>query len=646
MCGFCGIVDFQEPVDRATITDMTRAIAHRGPDDNGIEILEHAGLGFRRLSIIDLGGSHQPLTNEDRSLWLTFNGEIYNYKDLRKTLEARGHTLRTAGDGETILHLYEDHGLSFVDHLRGMFAVAIWDSRLQRLVLARDRLGVKPLYYARVGNRLAFASETKAILRVPFVPRELNGEALAAFMNYSTVPGPHTCFTSIERVMPGHVATFDRNGFVSRGYWDLDYSHQRSWKPGELLSEVEAALLDAVRLRLVSDVPVGLFLSGGIDSSVVAGMASRQSAEPLQAFSIGFAGAPNLYDEIPFAKTVAERYGMRHHVLTVRSEDLIADLDDVVWYLDEPCADPSAVLTLGLSRFARQHVKVALSGLGGDEVFGGYRRHLAAKLYAAYLGVPAAARRGLIHPLLRLVPERRSSPLFNAIRVAKKFLECGATDLKGAWADSVSYLPAYDGAIFSGDLAPITRATFRNAQFDAHWSKAAQFKNAIDQVMYVDAKTYFVDARLQLQDKMSMAVGLELREPLIDHRLVELGATIPANLKIPGLRLKALLKEIARKYVPDECIDRRKAGFAPPLESWLRGPLRGQVEDVLSAATVRRRGFFEVAFVEWLKTQFYRHNRDFSIELFQAFMLERWFELYVDQTRPAGAGAGARVTRP
>jgi asparagine synthase (glutamine-hydrolysing) len=646
LCGICGIVDFSAPVDRATLSKMTDSIRHRGPDDEGIEILDHAGLGFRRLSIIDLGGSHQPLCNEDGTLWLTFNGEIYNYKDLRKTLLQRGHVLRTDGDGETILHLYEDHGLSFVDHLRGMFALAIWDAKLQRLILARDRLGVKPLYVSQIGDRLAYASETKALLHVPWIPRDLNSEALAAFMNYSTVPGPFTCFESIGRVMPGHVAVFDRSGFVSRPYWDLDYSNQRSWAPGALLQEVEAALEDAIGLRLVSDVPVGVFLSGGIDSSVVAAMASRQSTEPLQAFSIGFDDSSSLYDEVPYARAVAERYGMPHRVLTVRSEDLISDLDDVVWHLDEPCADPSAVLTLCLSRFARQHVKVALSGLGGDEVFGGYRRHLAAKLYATYLKVPVAVRRGVIRPVLDLFPERRSSAFLNSIRVAKKFLECGASDLKGAWADSVSYMPAYDGAIFSGRLQNVTRSTFRDPRFDELWSRTASFQSAVDQVMYVDAKMYFVDARLQLQDKMSMAVGLELREPLVDHKLLELGATIPASLKIPGLQLKALLKQVARKYVPKDCIDRRKAGFAPPLEQWLRGPLRAQVEDLLSAETVRRRGFFNVAFVEWLKTQFYEHHRDFSIELFQAFMLERWFELFVDGTRSARASAGDRVSQP
>ena len=625
---------------------MTRSMLHRGPDDEGIEILDNVGLGFRRLSIIDLGGSHQPLCNEDGSLWLTFNGEIYNYKDLRKTLEQRGHVLRTDGDGETILHLYEDHGLSFVDHLRGMFSIAIWDSKVQRLILARDRLGVKPLYFAQVGDRLAFASETKALLRVPWIPRDLNNEAMAAFMNFSTVPGPSTCFKSIGRLMPGHVATFDRNGFVSRPYWDLDFSNQRSWSPGALLDELEAALEDAIRLRLVSDVPVGVFLSGGIDSSLVAAMASRQAAEPPEAFSIGFEGPPSHYDEIPYARAVAQRYGMRHHVLTVRSEDLISDFDDVVWYLDEPCADPSAILTLCLSRFARQHVKVALSGLGADEVFGGYRRHLATKLYASYLHVPVAVRRRLIRPLLDLLPERRSSAFLNSIRVAKKFLDCGASDLKGAWSDSVSYMPAYGDAIFAGAMQSVTRSTFQDPQWDEYWARAARFPNAVDQVMYVDAKTSFVDARLQIQDKMSMAVGLELREPLIDHKLVEFAGTIPASLKIPRFRLKALLKEIAGKYIPKDCIERSKTGFAPPLEQWLRGPLRSQVEDVLSVETVRRRGFFNVAFVEWLKRQFYEHNRDFSIELYQVLMLERWFELFVDGTRSVRPAAGERLPRP
>jgi len=392
-------------------------------------------------------------------------------------------------------------------------------------------------------------------------------------------------------------------------------------------------------------VPVGVFLSGGIDSSLVAAMASKQQAEPPQAFSIGFEGAPAHYDEVPYARAVAERYGMRHHILRVRSEDLISDLDDVVWYLDEPCADPSTILTLCLSRFTRQHVKVALSGLGADEVFGGYRRHLAAKLYATYLHVPVAVRRRMIRPILDLFPERRSSAFLNTIRVAKKFLVCDATDLKGAWTDSVSYLPAYDGAVFAGAMQSVTRANFTDALWDEYWATAARFPDAVDQVMYVDAKTSFVDARIQLQDKMSMAVGLEVREPLIDHKLVELAGTIPAALKIPGFRLKALLKQIAAKYIPRECIERSKTGFAPPLEQWLRGPLRAQVYDVLSADTVRRRGFFDVRFVEWLKAQFYEHNRDFSIELYQALLLERWFELFVDGTRSVSSGAGERVSR-
>ncbi len=631
MCGICGIVDFAGPPEREVVSGMTAALRHRGPDDDGLHTSGPAALGFRRLSIIDLAGSPQPMSNEDDSIWLVFNGEIYNYRALREELVSRGHVFKTGGDGETILHLYEDHGLDFVDHLNGMFAIALWDTRQERLVLARDRLGIKPLYYACQPNRLLFASETKALLGVPGLDLSLEPHAIAAYMNFSTVPAPRSTFKEIRRLEAGHVATFDRNGFADRRYWDVHFDRKRDWEERELLDALDEMLQESVRIRMVSDVPIGVFLSGGVDSSLVAAMMCRFSSQPVEAFSIGFGEEGAYMNELQYSGEVARQYGMKHHQMILKSEDLLRDVERVVWHLDEPCGDNAAFLTLAVSEFARKQVTVTLSGLGGDELFGGYRRYLAAKYHGRYLRIPSLVRSSLIEPLIAMLPERHTSRVTNTMRIAKRFVRTAHGDIRRSWANATSYLPQdYPGSFFAAGFCDLTRATFQDDTFEGYWSRIADLDDPVDQAMYMDTHMTLVDTLLLLQDKMSMAVSLEARVPFLDHRLVELAATIPASMHIQGPRLKCVLKKLAERYIPRHCIYREKKGFASPLETWLRGALQEQVYDALAPARVRSRGVFDVGFTEWLKHQFYENHRDLTTTLSQVFFLELWMRLYLD----------------
>jgi asparagine synthase (glutamine-hydrolysing) len=647
MCGICGTIDHAGRVEPSTVEAMADLLAHRGPDESGLRPLGRgeAVLGFRRLSIIDLDGSHQPMSNEDDTVWLAFNGEIYNYRELRPELIDQGHRFKTRGDGETILHLYEEHGLDFVQHLNGMFAAAIYDTKRRRLVLVRDRLGIKPLYYAHdaARRRIVFASETKAFLAVPDLGLSLDHEALAGYMNASAVPGPATCFEQVRSLEPGHLAVFEEDGRLDlRRYWNVEFGNTRSFKLDDLLDEADELVQDAVRLRMISDVPFGLFLSGGVDSSLVGALMARHASEPVRAFAIGFGRGGEYMNELDHSETVAERYGMDYRQLIISPQDLLADLDAVTWHLDEPCGDPSTFLTLAISRFAVERVKVALSGLGGDEVFGGYRRYLASRMRSTWLKIPAPLRQGLIRPLLGTLPESRSSKLLNYIRIAKRFADSAADDRMTSWARSVSYLPDYPGgAIFGEAIADPSGARYVLDPIARHWSAIEDLADPVDQAIYIDTKTYLVDARLLLQDKMSMAVSLEARVPLLDYRLVELGATIPSRLKVKGTTLKFVLKKLAERYVPRHCLYREKKGFTAPIETWLKGPLRERLHDTLTPERVAARGVLQPDFVEWMKREFYQNGRDLAIELWQAFLMENWLRLFVDRE---GTGAARAVS--
>ncbi len=630
MCGICGIVDFEHAVEPDLLARMNAVLVHRGPDEGGQHVHGPVGIAMRRLSIIDVAGSHQPMSNADGSMWIVFNGEIYNFQQERELLEQRGHVFHTHGDTEVILHLYEEFGLRFVEHLNGMFAIAIWDSKLRRLVLVRDRAGVKPLYYALHNGRLRFASESKSILQDASLPRTIDTNAVAGFLNYNSMPTPATMFREIRSIPPGHLALFDARGFQLERYWDVDFSHKRDWKQPELLESVEHLLKDSIRLRMISDVPLGAFLSGGVDSSLVVALMAGLSRHPVEAFSVGFDEQYAYMDEREYSRAVAKMYGANHHEVVLKPDDLLKDIDRVVWFLDEPCGDAAAFLTLALSEFTRKYVTVSLSGVGGDELFAGYRRYLAAKWHDRYLKLPAFVRHGLIRPLVSMLPENRSSRLANLGRITKKFVRDIDGDLKSSWQNTVSYLPCYDGPMFAGAMEPITRQSFRSDDFDALWQRVGALPDPVDKAIYLDLKTYLPDQLLFLQDKMSMAASLETREPFLDYRLIELAATIPLNLRMPGNELKAILRRIADKYLPRECIYREKKGFAAPIGQWFRGPLRDQLRDALSPERVRSRGIFRVEYIEWMLRSFFEQNRDLSVQLFQAFMLELWFRQLVD----------------
>ena len=425
----------------------------------------------------------------------------------------------------------------------------------------------------------------------------------------------------------------------------MEYGRTTERSEAEALSEIEETLIDSIRLRMISDVPLGVFLSGGVDSGLVAAMMAGLSTRPVEAFSIGFGHEGAFSDELRYARPVAERYGMNHHELILEPSDLVASLGRVVWHLDEPCADPAAFLTLALSEFARREVTVSLSGLGGDELFAGYRRHLAVRHMGTYNRLPAIIRTGAIKPVVGLLPESRSSRTLNAFRRAKRFVRMADADAKTAWARSVSYAPAYEGPVFGPALTGVT-LDGRDDIFDRHWQRVAEVADPVDQVLYMDTKMYLADQLLLLQDKMSMAVSLEARVPFLDYRLVELAASIPSGQKIRGTNLKVLLKKLAEKYIPHECIYRPKQGFSLPLDLWLRGPLREQVNDVLSRDAVRDRAVFSVDYVEWLKREFYERSRELTMELYHVFLLELWLRMFVDgEGRPLAAATPAPARR-
>jgi asparagine synthase (glutamine-hydrolysing) len=389
-------------------------------------------------------------------------------------------------------------------------------------------------------------------------------------------------------------------------------------------------------------VPFGAFLSGGVDSSLIAALMAQESSKPVEAFSIGYGREGALMNELPYARAVASRWAMNHHELILDSEDLLRDIDRVAWHLDEPCGDPAAFLTLALSRFARERVTVALSGLGADELFAGYRRYLSLVWRERWLTLPAALRDGVVRPLLARLPESRTGRLSNYVRMARKFTESVDADARTAWARTVSYLPDYAGPIFEGELAGATRESFACAAFEQTWARTAGFPTAMDRGMYMDLRMYMADQLLLLQDKMSMAVSLEARVPFLDYRLVEMAASVPARAKLERGTLKAPLKRLAERYVPRECVWREKKGFVAPVEAWLRGPLREQVRDALAPRRVRERGLFQPPFVEWMLHAFYEEQRDLSLQLYQAFLLEKWFALFVDPAVPEPPAAPPR----
>ncbi len=598
MCGIAGILyaDSARPVDPGVTKAMGDAIAHRGPDAEGFWLEPGIGLVHRRLSIIDLAGGDQPIGNEDGSIQVVFNGEIYNFQELRDGLEARGHRFRTRSDTEVLVHLYEEEGEHLVERLRGMFAFALWDRRHRRLLLARDRLGLKPLYLYRDGEKLLFGSELKAILAYPGVDRSLNPEAVEAFLAFGMVPGVVSIFQRIEKLSPAHVLFVDsqRLDAAPRRYWKLRIEPDLKPTAEEWQERIRAKVAETVRLHTIADVPVGAFLSGGMDSSVVTALAARRHGEALRTFSIGF--REEAFSELPYARKVAERFGT-HHVEEIVTADAVSLLDDLMVFFDEPFADPSAIPTYLVSRLASRSVKVVLSGDGGDEAFGGYARYAHDVREASVRRLlPNWLRRGVFGPLGRYWPKADWLP--RPMR-AKTLLTNLSLDPGSAYANTLAICrPPLRRCLLAADLVAglnghqpenLVRAGYACAPAD----------DALGGMIAADVALILPDDFLVKVDRASMAHGLEVRPPLLDHELMELGARIPSGLKIRGKHTKWIFKQAFQDQLPEGVVWRPKQGFDMPIDAWLRGPLRerfeasvldpqARVRELLDAAAIRK----------------------------------------------------------
>jgi asparagine synthase (glutamine-hydrolysing) len=596
MCGICGIVyrESQRRPDAALLERMCAAIVHRGPDDVGYGIEGAAGLAMRRLSIIDLSTGHQPIYNEDRSAFIVFNGEIYNYRELRPLLESQGHRFQTNTDTEVILHLYEQYGADCVQRLNGMFAFAIWDEAKQSLFIARDRLGKKPLYYALTPHAFVFASELKAILECPDVPREVDRSVFPYLFTYGYVPCPQCIIKGVYKLPPGHSMTYQDGQVNVRRYWHLHFVEGKPQPRSYYSERLRELLTAAVERRLMSDVPLGAFLSGGMDSSVVVGLMSQLMDEPVKTFSIGF--EQQSYDERPYARLVAQRFGTEHQERIVEPRDMVESLPKLVWHLDEPFFDSSIVPTYYVSQLAREQVTVALSGDGGDELFAGYKRYDGYdRLESAFLALPDSLRQGWLGALATSLP--------NGVR-GKRYLQHISQPLQRRYLDKVAFAEKLhsNGHLF-GDALADAFADCDPSELLAHHMQEVETPDTLAKEQYADIMTYLPDDILVKVDRASMANSLEARTPLLDYTVVEFAATLPKSLRLDRHRTKVLLKEAMKDVLPVEILQRKKKGFSVPVSQWLVKEVKPFAAEVLLDPQSRARGYFAPQVVERLLSE-------------------------------------------
>lgn len=623
MCGICGLYHADgQPADTDLLARMIATLRHRGPDDVGLWSNGPVGLANTRLAVIDLSpAGHQPMSNEDGTVWIAFNGEVYNFTELRRHVAQRGHRLTSRADTEAVIHLYEDLGTGCVHLLRGMFAFALWDGREQRLFLVRDRLGQKPLYYSWDGTRLAFASEIKALLECPWLPREVNVEAVPAYLAHGYVPIPDTIFRHVRALPPGHTLAIEGGRLEVAEYWDVNYSVAEARSENECIEELRVWLREAVRLRLISDVPLGAFLSGGVDSTAIVALMSELSDRPVQTFAIGFAGEPS-FNELDHACRAADYYGTDHHEFVVKP-DAVELLPKLVWHHDQPFADSSAIPTYLVSQLTRQHVTVALSGDGGDELFAGYERFIAARLAERWAWVPSGvwdAAALLLHAL----PE--STTYRGVVRRARRFVEAAALSPLDRYLSWVGLFSAeLRERVLSGRTEVDVRANFQR------YLAQVRDTDLISQLLYLNTKTYLADDLLVKADRMSMAHGLETRSPFLDHELVQWAASLPVDLKLRGTSTKYILKRALRDLVPDDIIDRPKHGFGVPVGRWFRADLSGYVREMLLGHRTLDRGYFQPEGLRWLIEQHQTGRRDFGHQLWTLLTFEVWHRIFIDR---------------
>ena len=639
MCGICGAAwtDSGKGPTEAQLEAMMSRLEHRGPDDLGSHSERNAALGFRRLSILDLPGGHQPLSNEDGTVHVAFNGEIYNFPSLRNRLEARGHTLRSSGDSEVIPHLYEDEGPGFARLLRGMFAIAVWDAPRRRLVLARDRLGQKPLVYRLEADRVLFASELKALLTLPDseFPRRLDPLSLDRYLTYGYVPHPRTILEGVHKLPPAHYAVWRDGRMTLHRYWEPDWDREERRLASEDAEALRETLDDAVVEQMAADVPLGAFLSGGVDSTVIVGLMQKHASTPVKTFSIGF-DDPS-FDESAFAKLAAEQLGTEHHAFVIRPEAW-ETLPKLAWHFDEPFADSSALPTWHVARLTREHVTVALTGDAGDELFGGYDRYRAVALAEAVSRLPGGVGAWLGGPLARALPA--SPKAKTRLRAAKRWLEAVGlppSERYLRWMTSFDE-PSRVGLYTEGFLNLLAEAGATDpagADPSSVLDRAlgvASGRDPVTRAMVADLLTYLPGDLLVKVDLASMAHGLECRGPFLDHRVVELALAMPlsSKMKLRRGRSKVVLKEAFADLLPAPIRTRPKMGFGVPIDRWFRGELKEELRAVLLDPACTGRGFFRVEAVEAMIDEHVDGRRDHAYRLWALLMLELWFRTHLD----------------
>ncbi len=627
MCGICGKFSVAG-VKPEELKRMANAITHRGPDDEGFYLNGQIGLGSRRLSIIDLGGGRMPICNEDESIWIVFNGEIYNYKYLRQYLLTKGHVFKTNSDTEVIVHLYEEFGERCVDKLSGMFAFAIWDIPRQKLFLARDRIGQKPLFYAQVGNDFLFASEVKAILAANELKPEIDYESVHHYLSLRFIPAPCTMICQIKKLPPAHYLVFQEGAVKVSRYWDLSFREKFNLSEDALLDGLKEGLKKAVESHLVSDVPVGAFLSGGMDSSMVVAMMAQGLSAPFNTFSIGVKEQD--FNELPYARMVAERYGTCHIEQCVEA-NLITLLPKIIWHLDEP-SDPIAACMFHAAELASRHVKVVLGGDGGDELFAGFDRFLGLGQINHYTLIPSLIRQKIIGPIIGLAPDSFTyKSLTQKMRWVHQLSSLSSHGERYAEATCFFRFNHQDKELlFSGALwrqvGHLNSAKIIVEQFDK-----ANADDLIDKMLYADFMTRLPEHSLMLTDRMTMAHGLEARSPFLDHSLVEFLAAFPSDLKIRGRELKYILRKLADEYLPEKIVHRQKQGFMFPVAYWFRNELYGFVKSFLVDSYFVKQGLFKKESVLRLLEDHRNSRVDNHVRIWMLLNLEIWHQMYIEQ---------------
>lgn len=627
MCGICGklIFDKQSMVRQSLIQAMLHTIRHRGPDDEGVYVSKQIGLGHRRLSIIDLNTGRQPLCNEDGTVWIVFNGEIYNYQELREYLLAEGHVFKTQTDTEVIVHLYEEFGESCVEKLRGMFAFALWDDRQKALFLARDRVGIKPLYYCLSESSFMFASEIKAILADPEVKPEVLPAMIGRFLTFDYVPGRETLIRNIYKLEPGFSMMIREGKAELRQYWDLHF-RRSTQSIGQAEAELLGLLEESVRLHMISDVPVGFLLSGGVDSTAMLSFAAGKTTQPLSSYTLGFSES-GIVDERPYARLAARAYGTEHHEMTITSQDFADFLPMYVWHMEEPVCEPPAISLYYVSKLAKEFVKVLISGEGGDEAFAGYSDYRNILWMERFKSVTSPFN-GILSAIVSFVNRR----FLQSQRVAK-YASLLKTPFESYYYSRTSspsrFFNNHIEGVYSKDFTECLNHEYSVGTVMKYIGNGAH-GDMVNRMLYVDTKTWLPDDLLLKADKMTMANSVELRVPLLDHKLLEFAASLSGNYKVRGVTTKYIAKRVLNKRVPREILERKKVGFPVPYESWLRTELRDWLLGILLDRETLNRGYFERKAIETLISKDLQ-SAGYSKELFKLATLELWHRAFLQK---------------